>query len=371
MAETIRSVLSAPYPPGSRFQTRGELYRFALRLFFLLVALVAPIMFLRANWSRTGWDRDTVPIHVAARRIQDGKPLYPGPSGYTPLRPALVGDRLAYPPFLPAAVSWAADRDFPAFTRLFYVADLLAVLVYAIALARIATGRVRPLDVGVAAGAVFASPLALGAMSMGNPEPILWALYSLAIAFPVFRGAGFLMAGSVKLFGFWPLAVAAVRDRRRTLISASVAALALAALGIGVLGAPGLLQAMVNWFRYSMPESAQGSFFYANVSVSFAVVRLARHLGWQYTGGPLPLLARIWLFGAGVTAPLVTGWMTRNRSTDVQCAAVLVAALAFSPICWSEYSAVLLLPGALWLRVRARLPEPEPAQVPPESVYHI
>jgi hypothetical protein len=115
-----------------------------------------------------------------------------------------------------------------------------------------------------------------------------------------------------------------------------------------VIGPARFVGASLDWFHYALPTAGQGFWKGWNLSLSFAGLRLAETLGWEYQPGPLPAMARLYLATAGFGAPLLAGWLTRRRDDRVQLAAVIVACVAFSPVWWvNNVFPVLLLPAAL------------------------
>ncbi len=347
---------SHEYTSG-RFRTRADLWRFGLRSALILLGIVGPALFVVGNWNRHAWGRDTVEVYLAAQRIRHGAPLYAPWIGHGP---DILSDRsypverMPYPPFLPAALSWASPLGFFGFTRLFYLIGLSCLFLYGFSLARIASRSPRATDSFVWVGAVFLVPGGMRGLAIANPEPVLWALYGMSLAFPLWRGFGFASAASIKIFGGWPLLFAIRREGRRVLASAVAAVGIASAIAVSVLGWRGFLSSLIDWFRFALPGVSQGYFSPQNISLSMLALRLARVAGWTYVAGPLPLLPHVWLLAAGVLAPLIAGFVSRRRSPEVQYASVLCAALAFSPVCWLIYLPAALIPCALWIRTRDR-----------------
>src|SRR5690606_22431744 len=122
-------------------------------------------------------------------------------------------------------------------------------------------------------------------INLGNVDPILWAAYGAALAYPGVRGIGFMSVTLVKLWGAWPLLFALVRREWRTVVTA-VATFVVACAAVSlVLGPAEFANAFYSWFRHMLPAAGQGSFNPYNVSIPTAVLRVARELGWEYTTG--------------------------------------------------------------------------------------
>jgi hypothetical protein len=174
-------------------------------------------------------------------------------------------------------------------------------------------------------------------------------LWGLALA-GVGRGALLSVSMLVKVYGVWPLLVAISRDRR-LIIPAIMVSLAALGLGIGMCG----VDSYTMWATAVLPVAGQGTFDSDNWSLSMGVLRLARWLGWEYTTGPLPQIARGWLSLAAVSGPALTWWWLRvrrpNTSSEWQIAWVGTAAALCAPLCWSSYLPLLLAPLALMLKV--------------------
>lgn len=313
-------------------------------------------------WVNAEKRADAVIYYTVAKRALAGLPLYwpwpeYGPHFGTAGNPYPL-DRHLYPPFLMGALIPLAELPLRSFVRAWYVVLYAGFWIYAATLARLATGRATPARVVVAAAVLAATPGAQLALMVANVEPVLWALFGLALAVPALRGPGFTAAAMVKLYGAWPLLLAARREGWRV---ARGAALTLA-LGFGVgflvLGPAGFVGALLDWLRYMMPVVGQGTFAVdpvhggTNVSPSFAVLRAARALGWEYTEGPLPGWARLYLTAVAVGAPLLTAWWTRRAHPVLRYALVTVAAVVFAPLCWATYLPLLLAPVAVAVGLR-------------------
>lgn len=312
-------------------------------------------------WINAARRDDMMRYYIIANRAVDGRPLYwpwpdYGPHMMTPGHPYPY-NRYPYPPFFIATLAPLAKLPVATFARVWYVVLYAGFFAYAASLARLATGRITAWRVAVAAAVLAATPGAQLALMVANVEPVLWALFGLALAFSWARGFGFMASAMVKLYGAWPLLVATSREGWGVLRGAGVAL----ALGVAVcalvLGPATFVSGLLDWARYMVPVVGQGTFMVdrvhggANVSLSFAGLRVARYLGWDYQPGPLPGWARLYLTLLGIGAPLLCAWVTRRMENSVlRYGLVTIAAVLFAPLCWTTYLPLLLAPLAVAVR---------------------
>jgi hypothetical protein len=325
-----------------------------------------------ALWTRAARRDDMVRYYVIAGRALRGQALYwpwpdYGPHFATPGHP-YPQPRYPYPPFLMGALVPFAHLPLLTFARAWYVVLYAGLAVYAASLAKLATGRVTLAGCVVAAAVVAATPGAQLAFMVANVEPVLWALFGAALAWPAARGFAFAASAMVKLYCAWPLLVAASRDGWRVVRGAALALAAGTVLCMLVLGPGVFVGSMLDWARYMLPVVGQGTWAVdphyggTNVSLSFAVLRVARELGWEYRPGPLPAWARLHLTLVGIAAPLLAMWLTRRmRDTALRCGVVTAAAVLFAPLCWATYLPLLLAPLAAAVRLRAERRADSPA----------
>lgn len=327
--------------------------RIAVSVAGALVVIVLLTRWLPAVWRRTDTKRDMHVYYLGAMTVIEGKPLYRPYPSYGPYVDAspehgLPFDRFFNPPFIFVAATPLAAKGFTVFAHVWYLLMIAGFLVYAACLAHLATGRLSWLAFSVAALGLMGLPRTQAAMALGNIDPVLWALFGLALVSIQLRGSMFAAVALVKVHTMWPLALASFHDGRRIYIPAAIALLA--GLLIGAL-APGGLMSWVNWIRYAAPsEPAQGTFSTCNVSISLAGLRLARLLGWHYVIGPLPTWARVYLSTLGLGAPALTMWLVRKLDHTLQYACVTSAAVLFAPLCWATYLAYPLAAVALAYR---------------------
>jgi hypothetical protein len=330
---------------------RSALLRKALLLLAALhlawqLGVLVPVM-----WQRTDTRRDMILYYTAAQHALRGEPLY---ERWPEYGPHLTPFKYFYPPQFAVVIAPLGALPFPVFSRLWYALILLAFWVYAGCLTRLACGRVSFEGCLIAGLALGLLPKIYIALVLGQADPFVWALFGLAFCLPS-AGALLAVAAQIKLYTFWPLAVAGWHERQRILRPAAIALAAGLALGGLACG----WGAFGEWAKSVLPVVGQGTFNNDNVSLSFAVLRLARGLGWNYAGGPLPGIARFYLTVMELLGPLTVACLTRRCEKRMQTACVAAAALLFAPLCWTCYLALLLTPAALALR--AFCPPPSPS----------
>lgn len=347
----------------------GRLVSFALiAVSVLYLAHLGELV--QALWLRAARRDDMMRYYVIANRAMAGLPLYwpwpdYGPHLMTPGHP-YPHERYPYPPFFIAVLAPLAKLPVATFARVWYVVLYAGFVAYAACLARLATGRITPARVIVAAAVLAAIPGSQLALMVANVEPVLWAVFGLALAFPWARGFGFMTSAMVKLYGVWPLLVAVSREGWHVLRGAAVALALGSAICIAVLGPGVFAGALLDWARYMVPVVGQGTFAVdpvfggTNISLSFAGLRAAQSLGWEYQAGPLPSWARLYLTGMGIGAPLLCIWFTRGmENSALRYGLVTIAAVLFAPLCWTTYLPLLLAPLAVATRLWLGVPREE------------
>jgi hypothetical protein len=318
-----------------------------LRRFLLILAVVYPILRLvvywPAHWTRQDSDRDVPVYHAAAQRALTGQPLYePWPS----YGPDSHLDRYLYPPPFAAVLAPTGRMSLLAFERGWYVLLEIAYWTYAACLARLATRRWSFVATSIAALVIELWPGGAHAMSWGQADPIIWALTGLALVSERTRGGTLAAAALIKVYALWPLALAAVRERKRVILPAALVSAAAIALGAAVCG----WRAYADWATVVPNIAGQGQFGRLNVSLSFACLKLARWTGlWTYAGGPLGVGPRAFLAATSIAAPAIVAWRTRRSAPPLHYAATAAAAVLFAPLCWFLYLPQLLAPLASWL----------------------
>jgi hypothetical protein len=336
----------SPAIMGYKERLRRALWR-GLCIAALAQAALQLFVFLPSHLSRTDRDRDVTPLYEAAVRVRMGEPLYRpwpdyGPHVHTEMGQPYSSELHLYPPFLAAALVPLTVLPFTTFASLWYIPLLVAFWTYAWCLARLALPRATLIHVLVAGLFLMFFPGTYRALSLGQVDPILWALFGLALVVPRVRGAALALSAAVKIYAGWPLLFAVKREGRRVLLpAAGVLVIGLVVTGFG----PGL-STFIDWVRYMFPVIGQGTFNADNVSLSMAGIRLARLLGWDYVPGPLPVGGRFYLMVTGILAPVAVGWLTRRLKSPLHYACIGSAAVIFGPICWTSYLPILLAPIA-------------------------
>jgi hypothetical protein len=319
-----------------------------------LIALVGQVVLLLPfAFEHTELAIDAVQLQAAGERIRADAPIYWHWADYGPDIDAPGGrprplETTAYPPLLLPIFALLPDVPFATFARVWAVLLVGGLWLYAASIARIVAGRTTIGGVLIAGFFLALIPGGGTNVKQGNIDPLLWAAYGWALALPRAQGAGLSLVASVKVFFVWPLLLT-VRDRR-TWRDAAVVFASLGALAVVIMGPASFLQACVGWFREVPAYHGQGTFRPWNVSLSFAVIRVARLLGWDYETGPLPTGWHIYLVVTGIVAPAVAAYTLRRRSRELRQAGVVCGAVLFSPICWLSYMPLVLPVAAIWLR---------------------
>jgi hypothetical protein len=303
--------------------------------------LLLILLWLPHHWNRTDEMRDTPIYYHAARRALQGRPLYQAWPDYGPDH---FLDRYFYPPPFAAALKPLGHLSPRAFSNLWYLLLMAAFWNYAWCLATLACGRASVSGVLTAGLCLWLFPCTSLAISYGNAEPFVWALFGWAlVARARGRGVALALATLVKVHPALVLLVACRREGR----SVGIPAAAALAVGLAVGGLICGFAAYRDWWLAVPSVVGQGSFYPANVSISFAGLRLAKELGWHYAGGPLPAMARLYLTAVGLIAPLCAIYLTRKCAPVLQYALVANAVILFAPLCWHMYLPALLAPAAI------------------------
>jgi hypothetical protein len=351
-----------------------------------LVPAIHLLVLVPEMWAGADEPLDLTAYSLAADRVRAGEPLYePVPPG--PHEPG-VGAPYLYPPFL-AAVAALIPLSGVSFARLALLAGVLCFWIYATTLARVASGRVTAYGVLLWGAALTAGVAPLGALYVGQIDSLIWALFGIALAFPVARGFGFAAAAMIKPFAVWPLGLALWRERRPVAAGAGVAIALAVGLSAVAMGPVRLVRASIEWLTDVYPALSQGQFAYSvmdatgipavdqilgflgtgNLSLGFLPLQLARAAGWSFVGPELPVWARAYLTTVGLAAPIATLWLTRRRGPELRYAAVMAAVVLFGPIFRATYSPILYAPVAAWIGERRRRAERHRAAVSPPAQH--
>ena len=259
-----------------------------------------------------------------------------GLSAYEPCAhdSAVAPSCLLYPPPFAAAVALAGRASPSGFQKGTYLVLLVAFWAYAAGLVKLARGRVAVSSTLIAGALLFVTPGVNVTMGLGNLDVVVWALmaWGLAVeaALPLL-----VVAAAFKLWPVVSLAALLVAKPARLRAAVVTAALVLAAT-LAVLGP----SSFADWRHLAVPGLQAGTLKPTNVSV----VAILGRLGLTIRG---PVLTLLPLAAAGLA-----GWLLRRQSERLRAAVVGIAATACSPIFWSKYAAVLLLPVAAWFSQR-------------------
>jgi hypothetical protein len=310
-------------------------------LFVAVFHLIAQLFYgLPRTLSRTDSDRDVLAYFLAKERIQNHESAYPPTVEMVPYEantPIYL-----YPPVFSSLLSLFPSTSFIDFAEYWTLLVYAAFWVYAAVLTAVAVGR-------ATFGSTLVTGLILGlfpgtqrALSLGQVDPLLWALFSMALVFPAMMGASAMGVSLVKLWGFWPLIIA-LREGRSTWLGA----LAMLAAGVGVgslgMGCVEFFTSGWYWLTRVLPSLSQGSWDTDNWSLSFSLLRVLHVVGvWDYASGMLPWWARLWLMVSSVAAPIIAILLLRRRILVVRFSAVASATILFAPICWTSYLPLLL-----------------------------
>ena len=303
---------------------------------------------LPKRFLRTDKNRDVLAYYLVSERIQRGGPVYwPMPqTGPHEPSPHLY----LYPPVFSSLLAILPTTSFVTFAQIWTILLYFAFWIYAACLARLAIGRVTLSGILIAGLVLTFFPGTPTALSLGNADPFLWALFGLALAAPTLRGSGLMAISLVKPWAIWPL-IWTFREGKSVWIGASLVAFGGAGLGMLVMGPTKFYAECSIWIREILPSLGQGTWAigsWGSWSISFAVLRIGKAFNlWNYQGGVLPLWARSWLLLAGIIAPLLSGWLLRRRSKVLQLSVMGCFAVLFAPTCWTYYLPLLLSPVAV------------------------
>jgi hypothetical protein len=333
-------------------------------------------------WRGADEPRDYTAYLLAAERVRTDEPLYePVPPG-----PHVPGEGVLYlyPPFL-AAITALVPLSGIALARFALLAGVLCFWVYAACLDRVASGRTTAYGVLLWGALLTAGIAPLGALWVGQIDSLIWALFGVALAFPLARGFGFAAAAMTKPFAVWPLGLALWRERRPVAVGAGLAIVAAVGLSAAAMGPVRLVQASLEWLTSIYPALSQGQFAYSvtdvtgshtlnhllgfigtgNISLGFLPLHLAHAAGWDFAGPELPVWARVYLTTTGLAAPIAVLWLTRRRTPALRYATVMCAAVLFGPIFRATYAPILYALAAALIgerRSTERLADLQPAE---------
>lgn len=337
-----------------------HLLRWALRLAAAWLVFLWITQAVLPAFALTDTRRDMVLYYRAARAVDAQTPLYTPRPNYGPDSKPF---EYLYPPPFAALIAPLGRLSWPTFATLWRTGLLLSFVGYALCLSALCGRR----DVWTFLGwlgILYLWPGTFRALALGQIDPFLWFLGGLSVwgvagretaatstaSWARARSGIALGASSlVKIYGVWPLLSIAKREGRARVWGAAALVMALGlAWGAWRCG----LDSYTQWARAVLPVAGQGTFNPDNYSFSMGVLRAARALGWNYAGGPLAGLPKLWLSFAAVAGPLFTLLLVRRLSVRWRVALVSCAAAWCAPLCWSTYLPLALLVLALaWASV--------------------
>lgn len=268
-------------------------------------------------------DLDLYVYYQTAVRLAHGQPIYTG--------------LFVYPPTFAALVRPAAAMSLPVFQATWSVITLGAFWAYAAGLARLAFRRLTLPRVLSMAALVMLTPGTNATMNYGNVNLAIWAL----IAWSLPAGAGLAVGACLKIYPGVVAAAGAIRYPS-TAWRQLGAATALGLLSLAVLG-PG---PFLEWSRAGLVPLPDCTLVEGNLSLSTGLLKIL-HIA-DFRGA---LARAIYL---AVPALVIGGtfWRTRRWPPTAAGAAVLVATVWSSPVCWQSSLPILLIPLATWLQGR-------------------
>jgi hypothetical protein len=337
-------------PSNSQHVPTDPLFRYPLLRRILLFLAVFHFLVLLGyslpkRLFRTDKKRDLICYYLVIERIHQNDPVYLHLPELGPHK--VTFPMYVYPPVLSSLLGLMPILTFETFARIWTLFLYAAFWVYAVCLAQLAIGRVTVAGTLIAGLALTIFPGTHTALSLGQIDPILWALFGMALAIPPLRGAGLMAVSLVKPWAVWPL-VWALREGWRVLAYALIVAAGSLVLGMLIRGPATFYAECLTWIRDVLPALGQGTWSAGNWSISFAALGAIRALGlWDYSGGILPLWARSWLLFCGIVVPILAGWFLRKQPMVFQLSVIGCAAVVLAPICWTSYLPVLLTPLAV------------------------
>lgn len=326
---------------------------FGLAIFHLAVQL---IVVMPRNLAVTNPEENIAVYYKAAVHAHRGQDIYYHQSSSAVTKPGIY----IYAPFFAAVISPFGVLPFESFVRLWYCVMFAAFWVFAWCLARLCSGDKIDIRKVLIWGLILdLFPGGYAAFSVGQIEPLLWALFGLGLVAVVrttersderrVQSVGFSLwtiCTLIKPFYMWSIFAEMADVGRAKGIKVLLRSLAPAIIITGALLLCGGIicgwDSYVVWLRDVLPSLSQGSFNPGNVSVSMAALRVARLAGWQLSGGPLPALPHLWLTIASIGAPLLAWYLLRRYSVQIKPAALVAVAILFAPVCWTYYLPLLL-----------------------------
>ncbi|MGE4493139.1 MAG: glycosyltransferase family 87 protein, partial [Syntrophotalea sp.] len=220
-----------------------------LKRVFIGVSIVFTVfqlsVFLPKTLCRTDKSRDLYAYYLVKERIEQRDPIYLDLSNKGPHDLSLA--LYLYPPVFAGALSLFPKMSFLMFARFWTLLLYGAYWIYAATLGRLAFGRFS-LSATVPAGLIlFFFPGTFRALSLGQIDPLLWALFGLALSMPTFRGWFTMLVAIIKPRGIWPL-FWSVGEGLRVWVGATMVLLGSALVGILAFGGDAFVENCRIWF---------------------------------------------------------------------------------------------------------------------------
>jgi hypothetical protein len=289
--------------------------------------------------ARQDTPSDVQVYYRAARHLAEGAPVY----GDSPrARLDQPPGSFLYPPTALAMLAPFAHVRERAFQAGVFAVLLVAYWFLAAAIARIATGALTVTSV-LATGALLQVAGVTPAISLGNADVIVWATIAWAFAAPRVAGPLLVLGAAIKMYPVVVL-VAWLPAMSRRQIRATAAA-ALGVLGVAALG--GVHGYVREWWTVGLPSLSEAVTAGGNWSLSTLLVRPFL----DGSGTAVPRWTQTFLAVMPAAAVLAAFVWGRRRPRLEYGVIVLLAAVAFAPICWWwRLTLALLVPVALRVR---------------------
>lgn len=328
----------------------------------VLVMAILHLVFLFAVWVPTNWPPDVKDIdssiyYAVAKKAAAGVSLYTPKPEYGPdQRPF---EYLYLPPFAAAIIpfGWLPETIF---ARLWFSIQLGFFFLFPALLVKLRGVALNWRSYLIAyffLGGCLGSgicPGSIRAVALGQIDAMIWVGFGMGILWLLSAAprrqmaAGIVLAAAAlpKIYVGWAL-IRVARQRPQAFVAGMAVLASGLLLGLVICG-PG---SYATWLRYVPAQVGQGTFNTDNYSLTMAVLRVGRVLGWEYHSGPMTGLPVLWLKVSSLAAPALAVWLTRKQHPAMGAALCAITAALFGPICWTSYLAILLVPAALGLRL--------------------
>ncbi|RYX84566.1 DUF2029 domain-containing protein [bacterium] len=307
------------------------------------------VIFLPVELARTDTDRDTIVYFEAATRLKHNLDVYqPWPEYGVQMTPS----RFFYSPVFLLLARPLAELPFVDFARVWLILIFGAFWIYSFCLSRLAMGRWHwqsALVIGLVIDMFVEGHVAL---SLGQFEPFMWALFGLALT-TRYRAGWLVLATLTKIHPLWALGLTLAQGGKKAWKSAALFAVPVIFLSWWMVGTHNWLM----WWPSVQPVASQGTFHSSNWSLAFLGIRIFHWCGLLVASGSLPSWAKMYLSLCAVGAPLGMAFAARKCSQEMRLALVASAGVLFAPLCWTDYFPLFLLPLAVWMGERRKVSE--------------